>query len=256
MTTQFGPGPVPAAAMPNGQPPQPTTGSAAGYLPDGYTSVQRPAVPAPSVPEDHRLPRMRRPRRPALAAGGVSLVVLCGVTSAALATRGDHRVSVITLARDVQAGHVLSGEDLTTAHLGGTGVRALSADGLDNLVGQTVTASLPAGTLLNASMLASAPLPSSGLQLVAVAVKAGGVPEQAVAGRDVSLIRLPSPSTGEVKGAEASVLVDKARLVSISKDDASGLQVLSVEVPQAAALAVAQASGAGTIAVTLLPVTP
>jgi hypothetical protein len=178
------------------------------------------------------------------------------VTSAALATSGDRQVTVITLAHDVQAGQVLSADDLTTARLGGSGVQALSADGLDNLVGQTITASLPAGTLLNDSMLASTPLPSGGLQLVAVAVKAGGVPPQAVAGRDVSLIRLPSPSAGDAKGAEAGVLVAKARLVSISKDDATGLQILSIQVPQAAALAVAQASAAGAIAVTLLPVAP
>jgi hypothetical protein len=199
---------------------------------------------------------MRRPRRPALAAGGVLLVLLCGVTSAALTTAGDHQVRVVTLAHDVHAGQVLSSTDLTTAEISGSGVQALSANGLSNVIGQTVTATLPAGTLLNPSMITTAPLPGAGLQLVAVAVKPGGVPQQAVPGRDVSLIRVPSVNAGDAKGAAATVLVAKARLVSISKDDASGLQILSVQVPQAATLAVAQASAAGSIAVTLLPVAP
>jgi hypothetical protein len=184
------------------------------------------------------------------------LVLLCGVTSAALATAGDHQIRVLTLAHGVHAGQVLSSDDLTVAQISGSGVQALSAAGLDNVVGQTVTATLPAGTLLNPSMLAASPVPSDGLQLVAVAVKPGGVPQQAVPGRDVSLIRLPSVNAGDTKGAVATVLVARAQLLSTSKDETSGLQILSVEVPQAAALAVAQASAAGAIAVTLLPVTP
>jgi hypothetical protein len=245
------PTPTPSMAPPNGQPP-----AASGYLPDAYAPPQPHAAPPVPSPVGDRLPRMRRPRRPALAVVGVMLVLLCGVASAALATAGNHRVRVVTLVHDVHAGQVLSADDLTVASISGSGVQALSAAGLNNVVGQTIIATLPAGTLLNTSMLTTVSLPSTGLQLVAVAVKAGGVPQQAVPGRDVNLIRVPSPAAGDAKGTVATVLVAKARLVSTSKDDATGLQVLSVEVPQAAALAVAQASAAGAIAVTLLPVSP
>ena len=247
MTTQFSPPPLPGAAPPNGHHPAAEL-PVARFGPDGSGAL--PPVP----PAGERLPRMRRPRRPVLAALGVALVVLCGVTSAALATAGDQQVQVLTLSRDVQFGQTLSADDLRVARISGSGVQALSADGLNSVVGQTVTASLPAGTLLNDSMLSSSPLPSGGLQLVAVAVKAGGVPPQAAPGREVSLIRLPSATSGDAKGAAATVLVAKARLAYITSDDATGLQILSVEVPQAAALAVAQASAAGAIAVTLLPV--
>ena len=254
MTTQFSPPPLPGAAPANGHHPLAGTHNlAAGFVPGGYAPDREGAVP-PTPPMAERLPRRRRPRRPALAAGGVALVALCGVTSAALATAGDHQVRVLTLAHDVQFGQTLTADDLRVASISGSGVQALSAAGLDNVVGQTVTATLPAGTLLNDSMLSRAPLPSGGLQLVAVAVKPGGVPPQAAPGREVSLLRVPSPRSGDAKSAAATILVAKARLASITMDDATGLQVLSVEVPQAAALAVAQASAAGAIAVTLLPV--
>lgn len=253
MTAPFTPATPADAASTNGHRSGPPAG---GFVPDGYPPPQRLRGAPVASPIGERLPRMRRPRRPALAAGGVMLVLLCGVTSAALATAGEHQVRVLTLAHDVHAGQILSADDLTTADISGSGVQALSAAGLNNVVGQTVTATLPAGTLLNPSMLSTAPLPSEGLQLLAVAVKPGGVPQQAVPGRDVSLIRVPNATAGDAKGAVATVLVAKARLVSTSKDEASGLQILSVEVPQAAALAVAQASAAGSIAVTLLPVAP
>jgi hypothetical protein len=182
-------------------------------------------------------------------------VLLCGVTSAALASAAGDRVHVLALARDVQAGQVLSAQDLRVAELSGSGLKALAASGESFVVGQTVTATLPAGTLLNPSMLSAAPLPAPGWQLVAVAVKPGGVPEQAVPGRDVGLVQVVTGSAGGA-AATPNVLVARARLVSIRTDTASGLQVLSVQVPQAAVVAVAQASAAGTIVVTLLPVTP
>jgi hypothetical protein len=212
------------------------------------------ATPPPNSIAGSRLPTVRRPRRPALAAAGALLVLLCGITSAALASAGHDRLKVLALARDVQAGQVLSGDDLRIAELSGTGLQAIAATGASAALGQTLTASMPAGTLLNASMLTPAPVPATGQQLVAVAVKPGGVPEQAAPGRDVSLIQVVS--TSGVAGSGPGVLVARARLLSIHADAASGLQVLSVQVPQSSALAVAQASAAGAIVVTLLPVAP
>jgi hypothetical protein len=198
---------------------------------------------------------MRRQRRTALAAGGALLVLLCGVSSAALVMSGDDRLRVLALARDVPAGHVLTAGDLRVAELGGSGLSALSADGAPNVVGQTVTATLLAGTLLNDSMLTPTPLPGTGLQLVAVAVKPGGAPAEAVPGRDVSVLRVTTAGNAAA-GATATVLVPRARVVSVRTDATSGAVILSLQVPQTNALAVAQASASGAVAVTLLPVAP
>lgn len=229
-------------------PPTPQTRT--GFVPQGAHGVPRP-VPAAG----DRLPKLRRQRRPGLAVAGGLLIVLCGVTSAALATAGNDRLQTLTLARDVQAGQVLTADDLRVAELAGSGLSALSADGVNLVVGQTITASLPAGTLLNDSMLSRTPLPGAGLQLVAVAVKPGGVPIEAVPGRDVTLVRVVTTADPQA-AAQPTVLVSRARVVSVRTESANGLVILSVQVPSNAALAVAQASAAGAVAVTLLPVQP
>lgn len=202
-----------------------------------------------------RLPRPQRQRRPGLAVAGALLVGLCGVASAGLAAAGHNRIAVLALAHDVRAGQVLTAADLRVAHLSGDNVSAVSADGRAALIGQTLTATLPAGTLLNASMLTPVPLPAAGLQLVAVAVKPGGVPVEATPGRDVALVRVATGTAAVVAGGP-SILVAKARVVSVQTEPSTGSVVLSVQVPAAAAAAVAQASAAGTVAVTLLPVAP
>jgi hypothetical protein len=181
-------------------------------------------------------------------------VVVRGATGAAGATAGDTTTEVLALARAVQAGQVLTAEDLRVARISGSGVSALSAAGAGSLVGQTLTASLPAGTLLNSSMVTVTPLPATGLVVVALAVKPGGAPAQAVPGRDVSIIRVTTAA--DPKDSQPAVLVPKARLVSIRTDSSSGVQILSVQIPSSAAVMVAQASSAGAVAVTLLPVTP
>jgi hypothetical protein len=182
------------------------------------------------------------------------LVLLCGVLSAAVATSTNDRLRVLALARDVQAGQVLTADDLKVAEIAGSGVSALGAAGAANVVGQTITASLPAGTLLNTEMLTATSMPATGTELVAVAAKPGTVPAEASPGRDVSLLRIGATTAA---GAEATtILVARARLASISTDESSGLQVLSIQVPLQAVPAVAQASAAGVIAVTLLPLAP
>lgn len=229
-----------------------------GYSPNGHARPSPPPVPSPVTRgldrSGERLPRVTRPRRPGLAAAGVLLVIVCGATGAAVATAGDNQTRVLALARDVQAGQVLTAEDLRVARISGSGVSALSAAGASSLVGQTVTATLPAGTLLNPSMVSVTPLPASGLVVVALAVKPGGAPAQAVPGRDVSIIRVTTAA--DPKDSQPVVLVPKARLVSTRTDSSSGVQILSVQIPSASAVMVAQASAAGAVAVTLLPVTP
>jgi hypothetical protein len=230
--------------------PTPASGA---WVPQGTAGPMPPPTAAPL--DGGRLPRVRRQRRPGLAIGGVLLVLVCATASAGVVLAGQDTARVIALARDVQSGQILTAEDLRVAELDGSGLSALPADGLSALVGQTVTATLPAGTLLNSRMLSPAPLPAAGLQLVAVAVKPGGVPTEAVPGRDVMLLRVVT-TADPTRAAEPAVLVAKARVVSVATESANGLVVLSVQVPQAAALPVAQASAAGAVAVTLLPVTP
>src|SRR3954454_1929773 len=135
-----------------------------------------------------RLPRSRRQRRPALLLVGVLLVAICGLVSASLVARSGDTVAVLALTRPAGAGHVLSASDLRVAHVSGSGVAGVPASALPSVVGDTVTSSLPTGTLLVAGMISRSPVPVRGTQVVAVSAKSGAVPSGVGAGRNVSLV--------------------------------------------------------------------
>lgn len=196
-----------------------------------------------------RLPKARRQRRPALLVVGVLLVAICGLVSASLVAGSGDTVAVLALTRPVGAGHVLSASDLRVAHVSGSGVAGVPASALPSVVGDTVTSSLPAGTLLVAGMVSRSPVPARGTQVVAVSAKSGAVPSGVAAGRNVSLVW-----TGAGKSVGASTLVPSAQVVDVRVDPASGQTLISVVVSDSLAAEVAQASAAGQLAVTLLPV--
>ena len=208
-------------------------------------------IPEPRLRD--RLPKSRRQRRPAVAAFGLMLVVVFATLSAALAVRGDHSVAVLALARNVPAGHVLVPSDLRVAHISGSGVSAVPASTSSLVVGEAVTAALPAGTLLSAGMLTRATTPASGDQVIAIALKSGAVPAGVTAGRYVELV--PVTGTGG-RSAAATAGATRGRVVDVARDPSSGSTVLSVEVDGGTATELAQLAASGALAVTLLPVAP
>ena len=127
----------------------------------------------------------------------------------------------------------------------------MPANALASVVGDTVTSSLPAGTLLVAGMLSRAPVPARGSQVVAVSAKPGEVPAGVAPGRDVSLVWAAG---GQSARSSSGVLVPSAQVIDVRVDSSSGQTLLSVVVSDALAAQVAQASSAGALAVTLLPV--
>jgi hypothetical protein len=202
-----------------------------------------------------RLPKSRRRRRPAVTALGLFLVVLFATVSGGLVVRGEHNVSVLALAHPVPAGQQITAADLRVARISGSEVSAIAAASMDTVVGETATSSLPAGTLLSAGMLSSSPVPPAGQQVVAVSFKAGMVPAEVTAGRDVSLVAIASAVGGKAPAGPA-VVVPRAPVVSVTSDPSTGAVVLSVQVLDTAAPRVAQLAAVGGLSVTLLPVTP
>ena len=199
-----------------------------------------------------RLPVARRQRRPLTIAAGVLVLAVSGAVGGAVAVSGDHAVAVLTLTRPVSAGQVLSNADLGTAHISGSGVHGMAASAANGVVGQTVLANLPAGTLLTAQMLTASSVPASGQQVVAVALKPGAFPPDLQAGRAVSVLQVAPPSGGS--SVAPGVLVARAPVLGVRSDTASGLTVVSLVVNGSRALAVAQASAAGAVSLGLLPV--
>jgi hypothetical protein len=189
-----------------------------------------------------------------MVAAGVVLVGGFATVGAGLVAGSDRTVAVLAIARPVAAGQVLTASDVRVARISGSGVSAMSASGLSSVVGETATGGLQPGTLLVASMLSRSPVPSAGLQVVAVAEKSTLTPVGVAAGRYVSLVQVLAP--GRPGSPARSVLVDRARVVGVRVEPTGGTTVLSVEVPSQLAPAVAQSVAAGALAVTLLPVAP
>lgn len=199
-----------------------------------------------------RLPVARRPRRPVAIAGGVLVLAASAALGGALAVRGDHTTAVLTLARPVTAGQQLTADDIAVAHLSGSGVHGIAASFAGALVGDTVVATLPAGTLLTAPMVAHDSLPGAGEQVVAVALKPGAFPPDLAAGRSVSVLQV-SPAGGG-GGLAPAVLVPSARVLLVDPEPSTGVTVVSLVVDAGHALAVAQASASGGVSLSLLPV--
>jgi hypothetical protein len=189
-----------------------------------------------------------------MVAAGVVLIGGFATVAAGLVARSDHSLSVLAVARPVAAGQVVSPADLRVAHISGSGVSAMSASSLSQVVGETATSSLAPGTLLQSSMLTRSPVPGAGLQVVAVAEKSSLIPAGVAPGRSVSLVQLVPASGGHANGG--GVLVDRALVVGVRTDPTGGTTVLSVQVPASLAPTVAQSVAAGALAVTLLPVAP
>src|SRR4051794_14919709 len=129
-------------------PTEPPTEPPIGFLPNGHRRHGRAATGTPLASAvtsplgssaGDRLPTLSRPRRPARAVAGALLVIVCAVTSVAIATASNHRIRVLALAHDVQAGQVFAPDDLTVTQISGAGIKALGAATASSLVGQTVT---------------------------------------------------------------------------------------------------------------------
>lgn len=221
----------------------------------GTATALPPRTSSPFTQLAERLPRSGRQRRPGMVAAGVVVIAGCATVAAALAVRSDHRVAVLAVARPVSAGQTVGEADLRVARISGSGVSAMAAASLSSVVGETATSSLAPGTLLEPSMLTRQPLPAPGAEVVAVAVKSAQVPAGLAAGRRVSLVQVAASGGRSGAGADP-VMVASAPVVALRTEGSGDVTVLSVQVPAEVAPAVAQSAAAGTLAVTLLPVSP
>jgi hypothetical protein len=171
-----------------------------------------------------------RQRRPGYAALALTLIVTLAATG---------------------AGHPVSRDDLSTVDVAGA-VTAVSATGLDSVVGQNAAVDLLPGMLLQRAMLTSTDVLTAGQAEVGVAVSGGRIPADGlVPGDTVAVVRVPPGTTGgdAVAAPPAVVLVARARVFSSRPDPAqAGGTLVTLIVPVERAPAVATASASAAIA--------
>jgi hypothetical protein len=197
-----------------------------------------------------------RQRRPVLAA--VTLVVIVGLAAIAgyLYEQAGAKTPVVVIARAVPQGHPIERADLTTVAVAGE-ISAVTAAGMDGIVGSRAEVDLLPGTVLQRSMISDAPLLPASKALVGVAVGPGQMPADGLQpGDTVQVLHLSgtgaagtAPGPGPVQTVQEPVELTRADVYSVREDASqAGGALLTLVVPRAVAMDVAAASDAQRVA--------
>ncbi|MFJ8509691.1 SAF domain-containing protein [Streptomyces avermitilis] len=200
-------------ASPNGVPPQ---GRVAGPVAPPRVSARR--------------------RRPGVIALSLALIAAGGAGVAVLLLQVGHRTEVVTVARDVQVGQVLSEEDLGKASIAlDPAVKAVRASDLDSVVGKRAAVELRPGSLLAPSQVTKDSLLKAGEQLVPIGLKPEQVPATAlVPGQKVELVHVPAQGAADTgKSSDLSPRTIAGQVVKAS-GAAPGSGVVVVDVATSA----------------------
>jgi hypothetical protein len=192
-----------------------------------------------------------RQKRPGYAALAVVLIIGLAAVGAYFYSPAGKKVPVVVVTSDVPAGHKILRSDLSTVQVAGS-VTAIGGANLNSVVGETAVVELLPNTLLERSMVTSAPALDSSAAQVGVAVTPGQIPANGLnPGDTVEVLQLPAKNTTSSSASMAAptVLADSATVYSSTSNPAqSGGTLLTLVVPKSAAAAVAAASNAGQIA--------
>ncbi len=197
-----------------------------------------------------RLPAPTRDRRPALAALALLLVLGGALGSALIAYRSGDRVDVLVARDTIEAGSILTSNDLTVARVASDGAATIPAEAAANFQGSSVVSRIPAGTLLNRSMFLAGNVQPEGSVLVGVVLSATQRPSTPLRSRDVVRVFLVPRDTGT--GQVATVLATAVRVADVPQLVGDDLR-LSLLVPVENVTNVLTAAATGSLALTLLP---
>ncbi|MFC9607989.1 SAF domain-containing protein [Streptomyces niveus] len=196
-------------------------------------TVPRPASPVrPDVPITTTAP-VKRDRRWSVVALCIVLAVLAGLGAAAAVTSAGDRVQVLAVARDVPAGQALTDADLTVAEVSAdAALTPVPAADRASVVGKRPAVDLRKGGLLTSSQMAAGGGLGDDRQQVGVQIKRGQAPAGTLSPGD-DVLAVTTPTEGDqtsAKDAEAPPATIKAKIVSLSRPDASGTVVVNLAV--------------------------
>jgi hypothetical protein len=191
----------------------------------------------------------QRSRRVPYLAVGALLVVVCVLGFAYAATRLGERVSVLAVARPVQAGQPIAAADVKVVSAADdAGLGLIPASQAEAVVGRTAAVPLLPDTLLNRALLGDAQDPPVGQVTASLALKPGQYPQGLRAGATVAVFvsRSPSPEGGQTDGSGTGEL---ARLSAVVRGvdvagDGQGNTVVSLQLDASDAATLAGAGHA------------
>ncbi len=186
-----------------------------------------------------------RRRAPMRIIAGLLAIALGFVVGAVVLASLNKAVDVLSVARAVSAGSVLTDADLTTVSIvAADTVHVVAATRREEIVGQRAAVPLAAGSLLTAEQIGTVTDPGAGQSILAVGVKTGRVPAGLAPGAFVVVLVVASGSGSNATAVQAPAVVRNVEL-----PDTSGLTVVTVQMASEAAIRVASAPGDVTIVV-------
>jgi len=198
------------------------------------------------------LPIRRRINLPWVAIG-VLMVVGSGLVFAAWANGLTRSAGVLTLAREVKAGQVISASDLAVTQINAGGrVPALAPEMGDDVIGRVALVDLGIGTIVSRDLFTRAGVVRPGRALVGVPAHAATLPISDVrSGDSVLVVRTVDPAVGE-QGPVVSWAATVFGVVSTRDEVGNEALTVSLDVDIADAPAIAAASSADGVRLILV----
>jgi hypothetical protein len=154
--------------------------------------------------------------------------------------------AVLETTTAILAGATVAGADLRTVHLTRGEQGVVAADQAASVVGLVARTTLPAGALIQRSLLTSAgAVPTPSTTLVGLALKPGQLPDGVRVGDQVEVVVVPAPPSSGAPPKPLSAVV--APVWSVKSE--SAVTTVTVAVPRSVAPVLAAAASVGDIAI-------
>jgi SAF domain len=198
----------------------------------------------------------QRRRQPTLIVLGLALMLVAAAVAGALYLRVGNRVPVLAMARTVQAGQLITDQDLVEVRIAAdAGARTIPAADRAGVVGQAAATALPEGALLSRAQLAAQPVPAPGLAKVGVVLRPGQAPAEGLTpGERVMVVAARAADAGDTGGpTPGTVLVREARVFEQRGSEASEDVVVTLIVRQQDVPNLVRWGAAGQVGLAVLP---
>lgn len=181
----------------------------------------------------------------------VLLIVLGAVVAGLLALRIDDRVPVLVARHELGIGQQITADDLSIARMASEGVTVIPADRASEVIGRFASQEIPGGRLIDAGMLNTTGLLSTGQAAVGMALQPGRFPAGGLETGDVVQVVRSVEGTGRVIAARAVVGSVKASAEGAFSSGTS-TTVVTVVVSERLSPAVAAAAMADQVSLVLI----
>lgn len=211
--------------------------------------------PEPTAPAGRRLPSAPRERKPALAALAVLLILGSALGTGLLVISSGKRVAAVEITREVGAGQRIPLSAMTEVQIASnTGLAYVPWAQAAQVSRFFAASSIPPGTLLTRSMVASTATSTAGRSLVGLILKDGQVPAELAVGDRVDVYEV-SETVVSCPGLPGTILSNNAIVIQVGQAPAGngGSVLVDLAIFPGTAGAVTCAASNGIAGIGVLP---